>query len=199
MSDGVDFVWGAVLVGSGIFVSVYGTILFRFVLAVFGFAIGFAAAFVFTDGQDAALRILVGIVAGGIAAGALYSLIRIGLYIAGSILGAVLGLVIASLVGLLDTGFDWGSLVLVVAAGGGGCFFGPRLGSLIIVLATAAAGAYLVIYGLSVLYIDEFQTDLEDPGATIARSLPFVTFLVIAAIGGLGQYVNSRLRFRIRN
>ncbi len=125
-------------------------------------------------------------------------LIRVGLYIAGGILGAVLGIVVASLVGLLDSGFDWGSLVLIAIGIGGGGFFGPRLGDLIIVLATAAASGYLIIYGISVLYIDEFQTDVEDPGATIAKSLPFVIFLVVAAIAGLGQWVNSGLRARIR-
>ena len=64
MSDGGEFVWGAVLVGCGIFVCVYGNVLFRFVLAVIGFAVGFAAAYTLTDGQDDALRILVSLVVG---------------------------------------------------------------------------------------------------------------------------------------
>ena len=69
MSDGVEFLWGLVLVGSGIFICVYGSVLFRFVLAMIGFAVGFAAAFALTDGQNDALRVLVGLVAGAAAAG----------------------------------------------------------------------------------------------------------------------------------
>ena len=163
-----------------------------------GFAVGFGAAFALTDGQDDVLRVLVAIVAGGIAAAVLYSLIRVGLYIAGGILGAVLAIVVSSLFGWLDDGSGWLPLILLVAGAGGGGFFGPRLGDLIITLATAAAGAFLVVYGLTILYVDDFQTDVEDPGATIAKSLPFVIFLVIAAIGGLGQYVAAGLRHRIR-
>jgi hypothetical protein len=199
MSDGVEFLWGIVLVGAGIFVCVYGSVLFRIVLAMIGFAVGFGGAFALTDGQNDALRILVAIVAGGIAAAVLFSLIRVGLYIAGGILGAVVALVVSALVGLLDDGFGWGSLILVILGAGGIGYTGPRLGNLIIVLATAAAGAFLVMQGLSFLYLDEFQTDVEDPGQTFSSSLPFVTFLIIAAIGGLGQYVSSTLRFRLRH
>jgi hypothetical protein len=199
VSDGAEFLWGVVLVGCGIFISVYGTVLFRFVLAVIGFALGFAGAFTLTDGQDDALRILVALVAGSIAAVILFSLIRVGLYIAGGILGAVIAIVLSSLFGLLDDGFDWGPLVLLVIGVGGVGFFGHRLGNWIIILATAAAGAFLIVHGLTILYIDEFETDVEDPSAAIAKSLPFVIFIVIAAIGGLGQYVSSNLRFRVRN
>jgi hypothetical protein len=199
VSDGVEFLWGIVLIACGVFICVYGNLLFRFVLAVIGFAVGFAAGFALTDGQSDGLRVLVALVAGAAAALLLFSLIRVGLYIAGGILGAVLGMVIASLFGLLDDGFDWSSLILIVAGAGGCGFFGHRLGNWIITLATTAAGAFLCIYGLSVLYVDEFATDVEDPGSTIAASLPLVIFLVIAAIAGLGQYVSSNLRFRLRN
>jgi MFS superfamily sulfate permease-like transporter len=89
--------------------------------------------------------------AGAVAAIVLFSLVRIGLYIAGGILGAVLALVVSGLLGLLDEGFDWGPLILVILGVGGVGFFGHRLGNLIIILATAAAGAFLVVDGLSIL------------------------------------------------
>jgi hypothetical protein len=50
----MDVVWGAVLAGCGIFIAVYGALLFRFVLVVIGFALGFGAALVVFADQDAA-------------------------------------------------------------------------------------------------------------------------------------------------
>src|SRR5918995_5499490 len=99
--SGSEFVWGAVLVACGIFIAVYGSILFRFVLAALGFAVGFGGAFFLLSDQDTATTILVAMVVGGIAAVLLYSLIRIGLYIAGGILGLVVAVTIAGLFGWL--------------------------------------------------------------------------------------------------
>lgn len=198
MSDGIELLWGLVMVGCGVFISVYGSVLFRFVLAMIGFTIGFAGAFIVTSDQNDALRILVGIVAGGLVALLLYSLIKIGLYIAGGILGAVVALVLSGLLGFLDSGFGWSALVLLVAGTGSIGFFGRRLGNWIIILATAAAGSFMIVYGISLLYLDTFETDVEDPSLSFSKSLPFVLFLVVAAVGGLGQYVSSNLRTRIR-
>jgi hypothetical protein len=52
----MEVVWGAILVDCGVFIAVYGALLFRFVLAVIGFALAFGAAVVLLDGQDTALR-----------------------------------------------------------------------------------------------------------------------------------------------
>jgi hypothetical protein len=195
----MEFVWGAVLVACGIFIAVYGNILFRFVLAVIGFAVGFMGAMTVLEGQDDALRILVGMVVGGVAAAALYALVKFGLYIAGGILGVVVGLVLATLVGQLDDGVNWLAGALMIAGAGTGGFFGHRLGNLVIILATATAGAFLTVYGLTIWFQDELNNTIDDPSMTLNRSVGLALFLIIATISGLAQRNSSDLRRRLLN
>jgi hypothetical protein len=74
-----------------------------------------------------------------------------------------------------------------------------RLGQRIVVLATATAGGFVFVYGRTIPYKVTFETDLNDPSVTLNRSLPFVMFLVHLATGGIGQCVNSDLRYRLRH
>jgi hypothetical protein len=192
----MELIWGAVLVGCGIFISVYGTLLFRFVLAMIGFAVGFAGALTLTDGQDTGLRLLVGLVAGAIAAGILFGLVRLGLWIAGGIVGIVLALMVASLTNQLD---DSGTVVslLVVASAVPGAYFGRRLGDWIIILASAGAGALLIVYGLLIWFQDRLGTDLTDPGRNLNENLTLVMVLALAAVSSLSQYNIVSLRRRL--
>jgi hypothetical protein len=194
---GMEFIWGAVLVASGIFIAVYGNVLFRFVLAVLGFAAGFMGAMTLLDGRDDALQLLVSMVVGGIAAAVLFALVKFGLYIAGSILGGVIALVVSSLIGQLDGGVNTLAAILLVAGAGTGGFFGHRLGNLVIVLATATAGAFLTVYGLTIWFQDELSAAVEDPSMALTRSIGITLFLCIAAISGLAQINSSNLRFRL--
>ena len=95
-----EFVWGIVLVAAGVFISVYGNMLFRFALAVMGFGLGFLAAVWLTDGQDTVQRVLVGLAIGGIAAIAFYTLVQCTVYIAGGIFGLIVALVVSALFSL---------------------------------------------------------------------------------------------------
>jgi hypothetical protein len=192
----MELIWGAVLVGCGIFISVYGTLLFRFVLAMIGFAVGFAGALTLTDGQDTGLRLLVGLVAGAIAAGILFGLVRLGLWIAGGIVGIVLALMVASLTNQLDGSGTVVSL-LVVAAAAPGAYFGRRLGDWIIILASAGAGALLIVYGLLIWFQDRLGTDLTDPGRNLNENLTLVMVLALAAVSSLSQYNIVSLRRRL--
>jgi hypothetical protein len=192
----MELIWGAVLVGCGIFISVYGTLLFRFVLAMIGFAVGFAVALTLTDGQDTGLRLLVGLVAGAIAAGILFGLVRLGLWIAGGIVGIVLALMVASLTNQLDGSGTVVSL-LVVAAAVPGAYFGRRLDDWIIILASAGAGALLIVYGLLIWFQDRLGTDLTDPGRNLNENLTLVMVLALAAVSSLSQYNIVSLRRRL--
>jgi hypothetical protein len=192
----MELIWGAVLVGCGIFISVYGTLLFRFVLAMIGFAVGFAGALTLTDGQDTGLRLLVGLVAGAIAAGILFGLVRLGLWIAGGIVGIVLALMVASLTNQLDGSGTVVSL-LVVAAAVPGAYFGRRLDDWIIILASAGAGALLIVYGLLIWFQDRLGTDLTDPGRNLNENLTLVMVLALAAVSSLSQYNIVSLRRRL--
>jgi hypothetical protein len=193
----MEFIWGAVLIASGIFIAVYGNVLFRFVLAVIGFAIGFMGAMTLLEGRDNAVQLLVSMVVGGIAAAVLFALVKFGLYIAGSILGVVVALVVTSLTGQLDGGLNPLATVLMIAGAGTGGFFGHRLGNLVIVFATATAGAFLTVYGLSIWFHNELSATITDPSMALTRSIGVTLFLCIAAISGLAQMNSSNLRFRL--
>jgi hypothetical protein len=195
----MDLIWGAVLLGCGIFVAVYGSLLFRFVLAVMGFGIGFYGSMALLSDQDTAIRILIGLIAGGIAAGALYALITFGLYIAGGLLGIVAGFVVASLFGQTEDGVGWAAGILM-AAGAGGCgFFGKRLGNWIIILATSAVGGFLIVGGLSAWFDTELGVINDDVATSLNTNLTFVLFLVFTGLSGLAQMNISNLRRRLLN
>ena len=82
----MDSIWGLVVVAAGIFICAYGASLFRFVLAVIGFAVGFSLAMALVPALAGALGWIIALVVGGIGA-LLYRLFNLSLYIAGGILG----------------------------------------------------------------------------------------------------------------
>ena len=189
--DGV--VWGIVVLACGIFISAYGNVLFRFVLMFAGFAIGFSLVMWLGGFLGDALQIVVAIVVGGILAAVLYSLVKFALHIAGGLLGLVLMLAILGLfkLGGIDLGF-FGWILALVAAGVGG-FFGNRLGDIVIVAATALAGAYFVVLGLAAL----FRTaDTQNPISLLGTAFPMVLYISIVLISGLAQYQAYALRRR---
>jgi uncharacterized membrane protein YidH (DUF202 family) len=83
-----EFARGVVLIGTGILIAVYGTVLFRFTPAATGFGPDFLAPMNLTVGQDSAVAVLVSFAVGGIGPMVLYGLIRFGVYIAGGVLYA---------------------------------------------------------------------------------------------------------------
>jgi hypothetical protein len=196
--SGSEFVWGAVLVASGIFIAVYGSLLFRFVLAVLGFAVGFGVAYALLSDQDTAQRVLVGLVAGAVLATLLFALIRVGLYIAGGVLGLVVALIISGLFGWLDSGVGWTAAILLIAGGGVGGFFGNRLGDWIVILATAGAGALLILNGVTVWFNDEYDSDLTgDVTSNLDKTQVLITFFIVFAIAFLSQLNSTKLRDRL--
>jgi hypothetical protein len=197
--DWSEGLWGAVVIGSGMFIAVYGTLLFKFALAFMGFGVGFIGAWWLLDDQSDSMRILVSLVVGGIAAIVLFSLARFGLYIAGAILGTVIAFLVSGIIDIFgDKPANWLNIILVVVGLGSGGFFGPRLGSLIIILATAAAGAFMVVDGVQIWFAGRIAGDLDDPSQTLAQKLTVVIFLIIFGIAALSQWESSKLRRRIR-
>ncbi len=188
---------GLLLTACGVFLLVYGTILFRFALAVAGFVLGFALAWWLTQSQGTAVQILVGLVAGGIAAAVLFLVVRIGLYIAGGLMGAVAALVLLSLFRIENV---WVNLALIVAGGGLVVFFGRRLGLWLTVGATSLTGAYAAVYGLSQVFPETTGGFDADPTARIPFTGPaFAVFLVLLAVGILAQLQIARVRDRYVN
>lgn len=198
MSAG-DFVWGALLIGSGVFVGIYGEMLFKFVLAIIGFAAAGSAVYILLDGKSTGLQVLMAIIAGGIGALVLYRLLNFALYIAGAAFGAVAGIVIAALIGLNTTdNLQWITLLLVVVGAGGVGFFGPRFGRMIIPLATSAVSAGMVVYGYLIFFQSTFGIDASDPNTHSSRKSLLLLFAIVYALSFLAQYNISKYRLRLR-
>ncbi len=189
-----NLIWGIVVLICGLFVGAYGNVLIRFALAFLGFAIGFSLVMWLGGGLDETIRVIAAIVAGGILAAVFYLLVNFTLYLAGGILGLVL---MVALLGLFElSGLDLGIIgwILVAAATVAGGFFGPRLGTNLVVLATSLAGAYLIVLGLSALFVT--GGDTSEPQGLLSTAFPLVLFLSFAVLGFLGQYQVANLRRR---
>ncbi len=196
--DFTNFIWGLAILAAGIFVCVYGNLLFRFVLAIIGFVIGFSLVMALAGSAAEWLRWTLAIVAGGIGAVALYSLFKVSLYLAGGILGAVIVIVVLALFGQVggsNTGiFSW---ILVLAGAGLVGFLGQRLGNMVVVFATALAGSALVIYGFARMFASNMGSSSTNPVLVLSGTFALVLFAVIALISGLAQYQMHTLRRRL--
>ena len=188
---------GLLLVACGIFLLVYGSMLFRFAIAVGGFVLGFSLASWLFAGQTDAIRLLISFVSGGVLAVLGYSLVNLALYLAGGILGAVLALVILSLL-RIDVAII--NLIVVLVGAGLVGFFGKRLGDWVMMLATSLAGAYAVIYGLANMFPVAVGKTPGDMSASIPFTGPaFAVFLIVLVIGLLAQFQIRSVRGRYVN
>jgi len=189
---------GILLAACGVFLLVYGGMLFRFTLAVGFFVIGFSVTSWLFAGQSDMIRILLSLVAGGVLAVIGYALVRMALHIAGGLLGAVLVLLLLSLFP-----FDMPSFisVILIAAGAGLIgFFGNRLGDWVLILATALTGAYAVILGLTRMFPEAVGVSAEYVSAYVPFTGPaFAVFLIVFATGALAQWQIRNVRGRYVN
>jgi len=192
----MEWLVGLVLIGCGIFLLVYGGMLFRFSLAVGLFILGFSLASWLFSALDPILQLISGLVAGAVLAVIGFMMVRLTLHLAGGVLGAVLVLVIASL--LPVTLPSWLTIVLVVAGAGVIGFFGNKLGDWVIILATTLAGAYAVVLGLTEIFP---QAVTGVAAAYNTAQIPFTgpafaVFLTVLAIGVLAQWQIRTVRGR---
>lgn len=185
-------VWGLLAVISGIFICAYGYSLFRAVLAGAGFIVGLWLAARFTVGQDDLIRLLVSLLLGGGLAVVLYSLHRLGLYIAGALGGVIIGFMV---VGILNITEGTGTLVLVVVTAIIGAVLARAAGELAVIAGTSLLGGYAVLYGLSILFPGVLSATSDS--ATITMT-PFNTALlvVIVLVAVFGQLDTRRQRRR---
>ncbi len=178
---------GILLIAAGVFLLVYGGLLFRFALAVGLFVLGFALASSLLSSQPQAIRLLISLSAGGALALVGYSLVRMALHFAGGILGAVLLLLVLSLLPVSMPSIV--NLLVILAGAGVVGFFGNRLGDWVILLATTLTGAYAVVTGIMRLFPAAVGVTADYSSPMIPFTGPaFVVFLTVLAIGMLAQH-----------
>ena len=195
----MEWLVGLVMIGCGIFLLVYGGMLFRFSLAVGLFILGYSLASWLFSAMDPMMQFIISLVVGAILAVIGFTMVRLALHLAGGILGAVLVLVIASLLPVSMP--SWLVIILVVAGAGVIGFFGNRLGDWVIIFATTLAGAYAVILGLTEIFP---QAVTGNAAAYSSAQIPFTgpafaVFLTVLAIGVLAQWQIRNVRGRYVN
>lgn len=184
----LQFLTALVIIACGVFILVYGSLLFRFVLAVGGFYIGFTLAGMLPVLMDPTVKFIMQLVVGGILAALAYGLVRFSLNVAGALLGFVAGLFINSLLGLSG---GWLAPIIAVGVGIVGGIFGTRLGDWVTILACAIAGSYAIVGGMNLMFTGGSAT-------TLPRTLPaFTAFLIFAITGTLAQHQIVDLRRRL--
>lgn len=199
--DFTFLMWGGIAIVAGGFFMVYGYTLFRISLLCLGFLIGFSIAMSLTAAQPDFLRILAALTAGGVLGGLLFFMFRLSIYFAGGVLGLFVALFVISLLDLRSDGLLQ-SAAIIAGLGLGG-YFGRYLGELIIVIATAVAGAYSIVYGLTLVFPEFFDIDtsqletLEQVGRLQISGLTIVLIATLGITSGLSQYQILTLRRRL--
>lgn len=188
MESLTHLLWGLVLIAAGVFLMVYGSAYYRYALAAIGFGVGFLGSISFTVGQDVLARFLIALAVGLIGAALLYFLVDFSFLIAGAIFGLVIALLVVGIIEL--TGLELPGLLvalLLLAGLGVGGYVGRDLGQVIVLLATAAAGAYLIVSGIHVLYESRIGGEGMEPLAHLAQRFGLLLFLILFAVGFLAQ------------
>lgn len=192
-------IWGLIIIGAGVFISVYGLILFKFALAAMGFSIGFVGGWWLLDGQETTSRFLVALVAGAVLGVLLFLLVRFGVHIAGAILGLVVAIAIGGVIEIIGSApSDVVMSILAIAGLAGGGIFGRGIGQMIVLLATSAAGALMIVDGLREWYGNDL-VNTESAVRTLGSGFALTLFVVLFAISALSQYNSRQLRNRVLN
>lgn len=193
-----DVLWGLISIGAGVFISVYGTMLFKFALAAMGFSIGLVGGWWILTDMESTQRFLIALVIGAILGILFFSLAKFGVYIAGAILGLVTAVVIGGFINIL--GFNSSNIVMIILAVGGiagGGFLGQRLGKVIVLLATAAAGAFMIVDGLHAWFSSVFDDQGANAAETLGSGVSMALFIVLVAMSALSQLNAQQLRDRL--
>lgn len=195
-----DVAWGLLTIGAGLFISIYGVMLFKFALAAMGFSLGFIGGWWILEDQETATRFLIALVIGAVLGVLFFALIRFGVYIAGAILGLVLAVVVGGFIEILGPSpSNIVMIVLAVAGVAGGGFFGARLGQFIVLLATAVAGAFMIVDGLHTWFADTFAFEGKTAADTLGTGVAMTLFVVLVVMSVLSQRNAQQLRHRVIN
>jgi uncharacterized protein DUF4203 len=174
---------GLITIIAGLIACFYGYRMYRIVLAIAGFFIGFAIGAALAAAQPELILILIGIVAGLIGAVLMWYLYVLGVIVAGGLLGAAVALTLITVLNIENSG-----LALVIGLVGliGGGLVAFWLKEPIIIVSTAFSGAASMVYGLALLLPDLFGIvrSSRPPNTPLA----LILLIVLAVLGALFQF-----------
>jgi hypothetical protein len=183
----MSLVTGIILLVLGLITCFFGKRLYRIVLALSGFVVGYYAASAALVGQSDIVQIGGAVIAGLVVAVIFWSLYKFAYIIFGAFLGLALGAVIGNAINLDGTVY----LILAVVLAVIGALIGNSLADLMIRLATAFGGASQAIsgvaaiaaaLGISLPLVDPSHTSTVVPDSTAA----IVTLVLVVVLGIIG-------------
>lgn len=187
----MPFVTGLLLLIVGLLTCFFGKRLYRIILALSGFVVGYFATSGALLGQSEIVVILVSVVVGLVLAAIFWSLYKFAYVLFGLFLGLALGALIVNALNLENL---LGTIILVVLAlvGAG---IGNIFGDLMIRLSTAFAGATQAVGGLAALGAAiGISLPLVDPshGAIYPDSIAgVITIIAVGLLGALGYFYQT--------
>jgi hypothetical protein len=183
---------GLLLTGFGLLGCFFGKRLYRIVLALAGFIVGFYVASGLLVGQSDVIIIIASIVAGLIGAFIFWSLYKFAYVLFGLVFGLGLGV-------LLHNAFNMSDLVgaiVVVVLGVLGAVIGNMIGDLGIRLTTAFGGAVQAVGGVAALTAAiGLSLPLADPthgGLSTESTAGIITMVVVFILGGIGFFFQTQ-------
>ena len=184
---------GIILLVVGLIACFFGKRLYRIVLALSGFVVGYYGASAVLVGQTDTIQIVGAIVVGLIVALIFWLLYRFAYVLFGVFLGLALGTVIANAFNL--DGLVYLIVVVVLALIGG--LIGASLADMMIRLATAFGGASQAISGLAAIAAAlGISLPLVDPShtavAAVDSTAAMVTLVLVIVLGIIGFIYQTR-------
>lgn len=188
----MDILTGIILLAIGLVACFYGKRLYRIILALAGFAIGFYAMTVILNSRTD-FTVALGALIGGLVLSFLFwRFYKFGYFLFGLYLGLVLAALIANAFNLGLTLFG----ILAVVLGIAGAVAGYFLAVTMIRLSTAFGGATQAVAGLAALAVAlGLNLPLVDPtidSANTTTTASIVTFIAVIALGTVGFLFQMR-------
>jgi hypothetical protein len=183
---------GVLLTVFGLVGCFFGKQMYRVVLALTGFIIGYYGTSGLLQGQSDVIVIIASIVAGLIGAFIFWSLYKLAYVIFGLGLGLSLGTILHTSLNMSDLL----AAIVVVVLGLIGAFAGNILGDLMIRLSTAFSGAAHTIGGVAALTAAiGLRLPLADPthgGLSADSTAGIITIVAVILLGAVGFFFQTR-------
>jgi len=182
---------GLVSIVIGAVVCFSGYRIFRVVLMLVGFLLGFVLGMAIMSNSGGIGQLLVGVVVGLLGAGIFYALYFVGIFLAGAFLGAGLA---AMLVSLFNIGGGVATILVLVGLIGG-AILALVLNKLMIVISTAFSGAGTMVEGAVMILpgvLGSAAATLNTSLLVSFNALGVIAWLALSVAGVVVQYRNNK-------
>ena len=181
-----------VFIGLGILVGAlqcfFGYRLFKFILGLIGFLLGFALTVTIggTFSEEVVLILLLGLVGGFIGAALMVALYYVGVFLIGSFLGSILGV---ALYAVAESNPDPVALLLLAVISGVIALIFQKF---MIIVSTGFGGGWIVVVGIAYLIADTLHLSSVEQTFRSGGSIVYTILMCWLALGLAGVIVQYR-------